>query len=204
MNETEDTRNLISLLEKYVQLEQQIVIFGSGMMGQLMLQYFSLKKYRVACIIDNNSDLWGRKIKKVSIISPQQGKQKYTDAIYIICNLKYAEEMKSQLLDLEINRKNIIICDSQSVIQQEINKMLPMQYENKYFIFDNPYKKGIKHKLDVIGWQIKALYYECLMNVFYPIKIVEKKYKVSICAIFKNEAPYLEEWIEYHKLVACL
>jgi hypothetical protein len=29
----------------------------------------------------------------------------------------------------------------------------------------------------------------------------EKIYKLSICAIFKNEAPYLKEWIEYHKLV---
>src|SRR5437016_521510 len=28
-----------------------------------------------------------------------------------------------------------------------------------------------------------------------------KKYNLSICTIFKNEAPYLKEWIEYHKLV---
>ena len=28
-----------------------------------------------------------------------------------------------------------------------------------------------------------------------------KLYDLAICAIFKNEAPYLEEWIEYHKLV---
>lgn len=28
-----------------------------------------------------------------------------------------------------------------------------------------------------------------------------KKYKLSICALFKNEAPYLKEWIEYHQLV---
>lgn len=27
------------------------------------------------------------------------------------------------------------------------------------------------------------------------------KYNVSICAIFKNEAPYLKEWIEFHKIV---
>lgn len=27
------------------------------------------------------------------------------------------------------------------------------------------------------------------------------KYKVSICAIFKNEAPYLKEWIDYHLLI---
>jgi Glycosyltransferase family 92 len=27
------------------------------------------------------------------------------------------------------------------------------------------------------------------------------KYALSVCAIFKNEAPYFKEWIEYHKLV---
>jgi hypothetical protein len=29
----------------------------------------------------------------------------------------------------------------------------------------------------------------------------QKKYNLSICAIFKNEAPYLAEWIEFHKVV---
>lgn len=29
----------------------------------------------------------------------------------------------------------------------------------------------------------------------------QKKYKVTICAIFKNEAPYMREWIEFHKIV---
>ena len=29
----------------------------------------------------------------------------------------------------------------------------------------------------------------------------EKKYTLSICAIFRNEARYLKEWIEYHRLV---
>ncbi len=27
------------------------------------------------------------------------------------------------------------------------------------------------------------------------------RYELSICAIFKNEAPYLKEWIEFHRLV---
>jgi Glycosyltransferase family 92 len=29
----------------------------------------------------------------------------------------------------------------------------------------------------------------------------QKKYMLSICAIFKNEARYLREWIEYHRLI---
>lgn len=29
----------------------------------------------------------------------------------------------------------------------------------------------------------------------------KKKYNLSICAIFKNEAKYLKEWVEYHRVV---
>lgn len=29
----------------------------------------------------------------------------------------------------------------------------------------------------------------------------EKKYKLSLCGIFKDEAPFLKEWIEYHMIV---
>jgi hypothetical protein len=28
-----------------------------------------------------------------------------------------------------------------------------------------------------------------------------KKYKLSVCALFKNEARYLREWIEYHRMI---
>ena len=28
-----------------------------------------------------------------------------------------------------------------------------------------------------------------------------KKYRISICGIFKNEAPYLKEWVEYHEMI---
>src|ERR1700733_13535401 len=27
------------------------------------------------------------------------------------------------------------------------------------------------------------------------------KYQLAICAIFRDEAPYLKEWIEYHRLI---
>ncbi|MGO5179073.1 glycosyltransferase family 92 protein [Collinsella sp. LCP21S3_E4] len=33
------------------------------------------------------------------------------------------------------------------------------------------------------------------------VSITNKKYYVSICAIFKNEARYLREWIEFHRIV---
>ena len=47
-----------------------------------------------------------------------------------------------------------------------------------------------------------------LIDIFFKIffsffgkKIKKKKYYISICAIFKNEAPYMKEWIEYYLLI---
>ena len=31
--------------------------------------------------------------------------------------------------------------------------------------------------------------------------LLKKQYQLSICAIFKNEARYLREWIEFHRIV---
>ena len=31
--------------------------------------------------------------------------------------------------------------------------------------------------------------------------VTKKKYYVAVCAIFKDEAPYIKEWVEYYKLI---
>lgn len=47
---------------------------------------------------------------------------------------------------------------------------------------------------------VAARFYRLLMNFVHP-KDVQRPNKVSICAIFKDEAPYLREWIEFHRIV---
>lgn len=39
------------------------------------------------------------------------------------------------------------------------------------------------------------------MNAGVEQSKIEKKYKFSVCALFKNEAAYLKEWLEYHQMV---
>ena len=69
--------------------------------------------------------------------------------------------------------------------------------ENDYFIFDKPIESSVKQFIKNIYHIPFFIKYRILLNICRPKKIIEKKYKVSICAIFKNEAPYLKEWIEY-------
>lgn len=43
--------------------------------------------------------------------------------------------------------------------------------------------------------------YNIVLRVILSGKERECKYRVSICGIFKNEAPFLKEWVEYHLMV---
>lgn len=72
--------------------------------------------------------------------------------------------------------------------------------ENKYFILDKAESSGVKNTVKHILYEFLALKYKLKMEFATP-EIKAKKYNVSICAIFKNEASYLKEWIEFHHIV---
>lgn len=72
--------------------------------------------------------------------------------------------------------------------------------EDKYFVFDND-TTVIKYYLKRIKYSIQSAIYKFQLNSFHPKSIEQKKYYVSICAIFKNESQYLHEWIEFHRII---
>lgn len=75
-------------------------------------------------------------------------------------------------------------------------------YEDKYLLFDRPLIKNWKYHIKTVLYDIDALKYKILLNIIKPKNSVsEKKYKVAICAIFRDEALILKEWIEFHKIV---
>lgn len=41
----------------------------------------------------------------------------------------------------------------------------------------------------------------CILSLSFFSLSASHKFEVSICAIFQNEAPYLKEWIEFHRLL---
>jgi hypothetical protein len=73
--------------------------------------------------------------------------------------------------------------------------------ENKYFIFDYPRKVNFRYFARNIFLSAATCYYKVLMLINHPKKIIDKPYNVSICAMFKNEANYLKEWIEYNRII---
>ena len=72
--------------------------------------------------------------------------------------------------------------------------------ENKYFVFDRAKRVNIKYITKLILYPFFNLFYKTLF-LFQSKDKRKCTFRVSICSIFKNEAPYLREWIEYHLLV---
>lgn len=72
--------------------------------------------------------------------------------------------------------------------------------ENKYFIYDSPKRTGLKLFIKQCCQLLLFVLYKVVF-LFTKKRIKNKKYKVAICAIFKNEATYLKEWLEYHLIV---
>lgn len=68
--------------------------------------------------------------------------------------------------------------------------------KNKYFVITSN-KTKIMKKLKTLC----LLFLYKVLYIFPKVKVESKKYNVSICAIFKNEAKYLKEWIEFHKII---
>jgi len=45
------------------------------------------------------------------------------------------------------------------------------------------------------------LYYTLRIRLTTPMRNEKRKFHISLCTMFKDEAPYLREWIEFHRIV---
>lgn len=80
-----------------------------------------------------------------------------------------------------------------------------LDHENEMFVIDR-YRKGNSLR-SFIKYYVKC-FLNVILDVFYKLLFIcggkkgkKKKYHLSICGIFKNEAPYLKEFIEYYRIV---
>lgn len=72
---------------------------------------------------------------------------------------------------------------------------------NAFFVAEVPENyPTVKDHLRWICHHGRSILFDCKRK-FIRVQPKEKKYNVSICAIFKNEAPYLREWIAYNHVI---
>lgn len=71
---------------------------------------------------------------------------------------------------------------------------------NSRFILDRTIQYGYKEKLKILFKHIMRIGYVFRLKTI-RVNPQNKLYNVSVCSIFKNEAPYLKEWIEFNHIV---
>lgn len=70
--------------------------------------------------------------------------------------------------------------------------------DNDTFTFFRPITRNLREYISVF---IKNLSYTWLIRKDKPKRNEKRKHHISLCIMFKDEAVYLREWIEYHLMV---
>lgn len=79
---------------------KNVYIFGAGVKGKACVYKLNKEKIRIVGFIDNNKDLWKKKIENYPVISVDDFQTtEVKDAMIVICSCLYEREMKQQLLD---------------------------------------------------------------------------------------------------------
>ena len=55
--------------------------------------------------------------------------------------------------------------------------------------------------IKTLGLLSELLFCNFFLRLFLRKPNYDKKYRISLCGIFKNEASFLKEWIEFHRIV---
>lgn len=71
--------------------------------------------------------------------------------------------------------------------------------ENRHIIFDGVVNKNLKYYVFYIIVSFFEVFYKLLF--MWKKTFPAKKYHISICGCFKNEARFFKEWIEYHLML---
>lgn len=88
---------------------KSIIVFGTGAYGKKVSELLHMHGYEILAFCDNNKEINEFMGKKVFL--PEQAAEKFSDAIYIVANKLYADEMKMQLEALGIDYSCIIRYD---------------------------------------------------------------------------------------------
>lgn len=90
--------------------ERKVVIFGCGRYGKYFHALLMNKcAENAVAFCDNNSMLWQTEIQGLRVLSPKNAVEQFPKSIYVIANLRNADAIKTQLIQMGIGEKNICV-----------------------------------------------------------------------------------------------
>ncbi len=93
------------LYEKIV--GHQLIIFGCGAWGKSLLKQLFLRNDMILCCTDNDESLWETELEGCKVLSPDIAAEKYPEALFVIANKLYADEIVRQLEGMGIQEERI-------------------------------------------------------------------------------------------------
>jgi len=177
--------------------ERDYVIYGAGNVGKMVHKWLKRKKKHVVSFCDSNPANWKKKIIGVDVQSPEVCAQKYSNSTFIVANEKHYQEIIEKLEMMGF--KKVILCNSFYVIKELYILSGKYAIENKHYIFDRPLRDDKVFHINAYIFKFCGNIKKLKMKKDNSVN--KKKYEVSLCLIFYNEAKYLKEWIEYHRIV---
>lgn len=99
-------RKLIKLLKEF----HQLILFGAGRYGEIVWETLQLESMdTVQCFCDNNSGAWGKLVRGLEVLSPQDAFSRYPDACFVITPKDYENEILHQLVHMGVCIDHILI-----------------------------------------------------------------------------------------------
>ncbi len=181
-----------------------VVIFGCGKYGKTIYNYLQKtgRSKNILCFADNRIN-HKKKYKNKKILCPDLAKKICKRSLWIISSPQNASEMYKQLCEMRIKESDIILPTEEEIrlMYKNIHKF--WYEESKHFMYEYGYQINFYF---MQKW-LKSIFYGIYHDIFFQNKEIlhgiknQYKYNVSICAIFLNEAPYMKEWIEFHRMI---
>lgn len=132
------------LLHKCKELKK-IFIVGAGVEGKKLYKILKQNKINVIGFLDNNDELVGKEIDSVRIYKPFKWQEEEIGYIIAIKDKKKRQELSSQLINLNIDEKNIFLYNRVGINPEYNEKAEEDEYKD---IVNNLYLEEFGHEIN--------------------------------------------------------
>lgn len=97
-----------------------IVIFGTGNLGELVNSCLGMNDRNASASIDNDKMKWNTEWNGMMVLSPQECIKRYPNAVYLVASVAFFQEMKDQLIQSGIQEENILIFSHYDILLKQL------------------------------------------------------------------------------------
>ena len=119
MLDTKERERLQEYITGSFKEDKYVILFGIGHIGKLVHCFLKMCKKEVL-LTDNSEWLQTMGFMGEKVYHPEEAVKKFPHGNYIVANITYAEQMRTQLFKLGIQRENVFLCDNEDFFLRKI------------------------------------------------------------------------------------